>query len=119
MKPIKLEDVLAETGGDADRRLSLFAMLNLGLVEMLSEGALSATDSTRLFFNAENCAFVRKQLGSKDADKVMSHGVQLPDLFDTLPPAKAQQEFQRELTAIRKLCLRMMEKGKLAVGRGA
>lgn len=38
----------------------------------------------------------------------MSHGVQFPDLFDTLPADQAQQEFNRELTKLRNLCLGLL-----------
>jgi len=37
-------------------------------------------------------------------DKVMSHGVQLPDLFDALPADEAHRQFQRELATMRALC---------------
>ena len=43
----------------------------------------------------------------------MSRGVQLPDLFDSLPPLVAQREFQHELAKMRSLCLSLLEK-KLA-----
>ena len=37
-------------------------------------------------------------------DKVMSHGVQLPDLFEALPADEAHRQFQRELGTMRALC---------------
>ena len=37
-------------------------------------------------------------------DKVMSHGVQLPDLFEALPADEAHRQFQRELATMRALC---------------
>jgi hypothetical protein len=43
----------------------------------------------------------------------MSHGVQLPDLFDALPPEAAVREFQHELSAMRSLCLKILETKKL------
>jgi hypothetical protein len=42
----------------------------------------------------------------------MSHGVQLPDLFDCLPADEAQREFFHELETIRSLCLTILEKGR-------
>ena len=42
----------------------------------------------------------------------MSHGVQLPDLFDCLPTEEAQREFLHELEMIRSLCLKLLEKGR-------
>jgi len=47
------------------------------------------------------------------ADAVMSHGVQLPDLFEALPTAEAQREFQRELATMRALCLKLLEQKRL------
>jgi hypothetical protein len=38
----------------------------------------------------------------------MSRGVQLPDIFDALPPEAAQQEFLKELALIRSLCLKLL-----------
>ena len=112
MQNIDLSSLLNGADADAPRRLGLFAVLNLGVVELLADGVLSSADATRFFFNAKNCGFVRKKLRSKIADEIMSHGVQLQDLFDVLPSREAQQEFQRELAAIRSLCLRLLEKQK-------
>ena len=42
----------------------------------------------------------------------MSHGVQLPDLFDCLPTEEAQREFYHELETMRSLCLKLLEKGR-------
>ena len=42
----------------------------------------------------------------------MSHGVQLPDLYDSLPTEEAQREFLHELEIIRSLCLKLLEKGR-------
>ncbi|MBI1925269.1 hypothetical protein HYR99_13590 [Candidatus Poribacteria bacterium] len=72
------------------------------------------TDALRLFFHAENCLFVRKHLKEKIADPIMSHGVQLPDLFDALPAEEAQREFQRELKTIHALCLKLLEDKRIA-----
>lgn len=113
MKAIKLVKMLSEYGDDIDRQLGFFALLNLGLVELLASGTVSAADSTRLFFNADNCLYVRKKLRDKSADQIMSHGVQLQDLFDTLPSREAQQEFQKELSCIRSLCLQLLEQHQL------
>jgi hypothetical protein len=81
----------------------------IGMVESLASGVLSATDALRLFFHAENCLLVRKQWRDKTADAIMSHGVQLPDLFEVLPLTEAQREFQRELAMMRSLCLKLLE----------
>ena len=42
----------------------------------------------------------------------MSHGM-TPDLFEALPTAEAQREFQRELTTMRALCLKLLEQKRL------
>ena len=106
---IDLSALLAGVDGGAARRLSLFALLGLGMVESLANGALSTADAVRVFFNAQNCLYVRKKLRDKVADEVMSHGVQLHDLFEALPERESQQEFQRELGTMRSLCLRLLD----------
>ena len=82
-------------------------------IESLANGSLSATNALRVFFHTENCLFVRKQLRDKTADAIMSHGVQLPDLFDALPREEAHREFQRELATMRALCLKLLEEKQL------
>lgn len=109
-----LKDLLMITGGTTDRRLALFALLSLGLLESLENGMVSATDAVRVFFNAENCQFVRQVLRDKIADEIMSHGVQLPDLFAVLPAEEAHREFQHELAAMRSLSLRLLEPHRMA-----
>jgi hypothetical protein len=106
---MRLEPILAESNGTPARRLVLFALLGLGVVESLANGLMSANEAVRLFFNADNGVFVRKRLKEKAADQVMSRGVQLPDLFDILPADEAQRQFQHELSAIRALCLKLLE----------
>ena len=73
MKPVDFAKLLSGIGGPAGYRLGLFALLNLGVVELLANGALSAVEATRGFYNAENCLYVRKHLRDKTADKIMSH----------------------------------------------
>ena len=41
---------------------------------------------------------------------VMSRGVQLPDLFESLPAEEAQREFLHELEQMRALCLQLLER---------
>jgi len=53
-------------------------------------------------------------LKEKIADQIMSHGVQLPDLFDALPAEEAQREFQREVTTMHSLCLKLLEDKQIA-----
>ncbi len=80
----------------------------------MSHGLISAADALRTFFHAENCLFVRQQVRDRTADEIMSRGVQLPDLFDSLPPPVAQREFQHELAKMHALSLPLLEK-KLVV----
>ncbi|MEE8583393.1 MAG: hypothetical protein V3T83_00925 [Acidobacteriota bacterium] len=101
---------LSQVGGEPGQQLELFALLNLGLAQSLASGILSATDAIRRFYNAENCIYVRKHLHNKEANAIMSHGVQLPDLFECLPAGEAQREFLHELEAIRSLSLKLLEK---------
>lgn len=99
---------------DKDQQTASFALLSLGVIESLVGGAMTASNAVKLFFNADNCLFVRKQLRQKPAEEIMSRGVQLPDIFDVLPAEKAQQEFQRELAAMRLLCLKILGDRQLA-----
>lgn len=106
---IDLSALLAGLDGNAPRRLRVFALLGLGMVESLANGAIRTADAIQVFFNAPNCLYVRMKLRDKVADEVMSHGVQLQDLFEALPEQEAQQEFQRELGTMRSLCLRLLD----------
>ena len=93
---------------DKDQQIASFTLLSLGVIESLVGGALTASGAVELFFHADNCLFVRKQLQQKAADEIMSRGVQLPDIFEALSAEEAQQECQRELTAMRLLCLKLL-----------
>jgi hypothetical protein len=110
---MSLQALLAASNESPGQRLALFALLTLGIIESLAYGLLSVTDALRVFFHAENCLFIRKHLRDKTADAVMSHGVQLPDLFEALPRAEAHGEFQRELATMRSLCLKLLEQKQL------
>ena len=106
---MSLKTLLAASDGTPAQQLALLALLTLGMVESLANGLLSATEALHMFFHMENCLFVRKQLRDKLADAIMSRGIQLPDLFEALPPEEAHREFQRELATIRSLCLKLLE----------
>ena len=110
---INLQALLSQ-GCNKRQQASSFALLCLGIIESLTNGLMSVTDALRLFFHAENCLFVRKYLKEKIADQIMSHGVQLPDLFDALLVEEAQQEFQRELVTMHSLCLKLLENKQTA-----
>jgi len=111
---IYLKAALVEARRNPEQQRTLFALLNLGILESLTNGVLSATDALSVFFHAENCLYVRQQLRDRNAEDIMSHGVQLPDLFDVLPAVDAQHEFQRELAMIRALCLTLLQEKQLA-----
>jgi hypothetical protein len=110
---IELKQLLTEKGRTGAEQVEIFALLNLGVLESLSHGLVSAADALRTFFHAENCLFVRQQVRNRTADEIMSRGVQLADLFDSLPPAVAQREFQHELATMHAQSLSLLEK-KLA-----
>jgi hypothetical protein len=102
--------LLAATKGDRAQQQELFALLNLGLVQSLASGVLSPTEAVERFYHAENCLYVQKHFRQKAANVIMSHGVQLPDLFECLSVEEAQREFYHELETIRSLCLQLLEK---------
>lgn len=68
---------------DKDQQITSFALLSLGVIESLVGGAITASRAVELFFHADNCLFVRKQLRQKIADEIMSRGVQLPDILNS------------------------------------
>jgi hypothetical protein len=105
---IVLKDMLAGSGRAKEKAVSI-ALLCLGIVESLSSGAISASEAVRYFFHADNCLYVRKHFKEKSLDELMSRGVQLPDLFEALPPEEANRECHRELTIMRSLCLKLLE----------
>ena len=100
--------ILSEIGGNSTQQLRFFALLNLGIVQSLASGAIRAVDAVQLFYNAENCLYVRKHLRNKKANAIMSHGVQLPDLFEYLSVNEASREFYYELETIRSLCMSLL-----------
>jgi hypothetical protein len=110
---VDLQTLLSQAT-NKDQQIASFALLSLGVIESLVGGAITASGAVELFFHADNCLFVRKQLRQKAADEIMSHGVQLPDIFDALSTEKAQQELHRELVAMRLLCLKLLGDMQLA-----
>ena len=106
--PLRID--LSKTSPDPTQELELFALVNLGVVQSLASGVLRPTEALQRFYCADNCLYVRKQLRNKEADRIMSHGVQLPDLFESLPVEEAQREFLHELETMRHLCLQLLEK---------
>ena len=106
---------LSKTDGDRKQQLRAFALLNLGLVQSMASGIISAAEAIRLFYHADNCLYVQKRFRSREANAIMSRGVQLPDLFECLPAEAAFREFFHELEVMRSLCSKLL-KTKRAVG---
>ncbi len=106
---MQLEALLASAGDDRSGRLTLFAIIALGVIEALAGDSLSATAALTAFFTADNCLYVRKSLKAKLAHRVMGHGVQFADLFGALPTEEAQREYLHELAAMKSLCARLIE----------
>ena len=94
--------------GNSAQQLELFALVNLGLVQSLASGVLSPAEAVERFYHAENCLYVQKHLRKREANAIMSHGVQLPDLFESLLAEEARREFYHELETIRLLCLKLL-----------
>jgi hypothetical protein len=111
---IDLRALLANGEGKSQSSLALFAWLNLGIVESLTNGVLAPADAVRIFFNADNCQFVLQELTEETANEIMSRGVQLADIFEAVPSDKANQEFQNELATIRSLSLDILQNERIA-----
>ena len=90
---IKLKSLLGGATTSERQALEAFAVLNLGLIESLRSGTISANDGVVRFYNAANCLFVRRKMKNSLCDEIMSRGVQLADLFDALSPASARRQF--------------------------
>src|SRR5712672_2497448 len=86
---IKLNSLLGTSATTDRQALETFAVLNLGLIESLRSGTMDANDGVSRFYNAANCAYVRRKIKNAICDEIMSRGVQLPDLFDILSPSVA------------------------------
>ena len=111
---ISLDSILSGRDKPVEHKLALFAWLNLGIIESLTKQQLKPIEAVRIFFNGENCLFVRRRLRDEIADEIMSRGVQLADLFDILPSDEAQRRFEKELKKIRSLSLSLLEERSLA-----
>ena len=113
-KPFRI--ALADTSGGLTQQLELFALVNLGLVQSLASGILTPTDAIHRFYHADNCLYVQKHFRNKEANAIMSRGVQLADFFNALSAEEAQREFNHELETIRSLCLKLLAKRRPANG---
>ena len=114
LQPFRI--ALSDTSGSFTQKLELFALVNLGIVQSLASGILTPTDAIHRFYHASNCLYVKKQFRIKEANAIMSRGVQLADLFNALSAEEAQREFNQELETIRSLCLKLLAKRRSANG---
>lgn len=100
--------LLSEVAGSSPQQLELFALVNLGLVQSLASGIISPVEAVERFYHADNCFYVQRHIRRREANAIMSRGIQLPDLFESLPAEEARREFYHELEAIRALCLKLL-----------
>lgn len=85
---LHLDQILA--GLERAQKLTVFAALNLAMVQSIDRRGAALGDVTAGFYNAKNCLYVKRSLRQKDAEELMSRGVQLADLFDVLPRKQAE-----------------------------
>jgi hypothetical protein len=111
--PISLEQMLSAAGLSTGQQRELFALVALGVLESLENKLLTPVEALRVFFTFDNCRFVQMRLQSEPADAVMSHGVQLADLFEVLPDTDASRELVTEISAMRQRCLHLLETERL------
>jgi hypothetical protein len=100
--------LLSKVPGNLAQQLEFFAFVNLGLVQSLASGVLSPAEAVERFYHADNCLYVQRHLRKKEANTIMSRGVQLLDLFECLPAEEARREFYKELETMRALCLKLL-----------
>ena len=77
---------LSDVPGNPAQQLELFALVNLGLVQSLASGILSPDEAVKRFYHADNCLYLQRHFRRREANTIMSRGVQLPDIFECLPP---------------------------------
>jgi len=69
--------------------IGLFAVINLGIVDSLGQRYVDYGDRCRAaHYHGENLQNMSRRVARQDRDKVMIHGVQLPDLFETRWPLR-------------------------------
>lgn len=111
---INLRTLLGNGQETSDDRLALFAWLNLGIVESLTRGILKPEEAVRIFFHGDNCLFVKTEFGEETAEEIMSRGVQLNDIFESLATERAEHEFQKELALMQSLSLSILQSERIA-----
>ena len=113
-RTIWLEPLLNSAGTDEPQQMALFAMVQLGVIQSIQSGLLTPSEAVGFIYHGENCFYIHQHFPDSTADVIMSHGIQLPDLFEVLPPEVAQRELYRELEIIRTLCLQLLDTQPLA-----
>ena len=111
---INLRTLLGNGQETSDDRLALFAWLNLGILESLTKGILKPEEAVRIFFHGDNCLFVKTEFGEETAEEIMSRGVQLNDIFESLATERAEHEFQKELALMQSLSLSILQSERIA-----
>lgn len=102
-------------GLEKPQKLTVFAALNLAMVRSIDRKGAALDDITAGFYNAKNCLYVKRSLRQREADELMSRGVQLVDLFAALPRKQAEAELKREKDAMRAICDKLLATGSRQV----
>jgi len=110
---MKLQEILTHEKFSREHNLGVFALLVLGILDSLVYGQIDTTDAIRLFFHVDNALYVRRYLKSKAAEEIMSRGVQLDDIFEILPPAESNRQFQLEVARMRTVCQKLINRKRL------
>jgi hypothetical protein len=90
------------------QKLAMFAGLNLAILSSIDSKGEAIPSVTAGFYHAANCLYVKRSIKDKNANELMSRGVQLPDLFDALPRGQAEGELKREMNAMRAICYKLL-----------
>lgn len=65
-----LRVVLSELSGSVRRQLELFALVNLGLVQLMASGVLTPTEAVERFYHAGNFLYGQKHFRRKEAQMI-------------------------------------------------
>jgi hypothetical protein len=103
---LDLQSILS--GLERPQKLAVFAGLNLAMLASIDSKGRALADVTAGFYNAANCLYVKRSIKHKNADELMSRGVQLLDLFAILPRRRAEAELKSEKNAMRAICYKLL-----------
>lgn len=96
------------SGLEKSQKLAVFAGLNLAMLASIDAKGKALSEITAGFYNATNCQYVKRSIKHKEADELMSRGVQLSDLFEVLPRRTAEAELKVEKNAMRAICYKLL-----------